>query len=176
MGQAGIFPSPGLVSSRGMVAVAGVGPAVVGGRVPATVVGVVVGGVVLGPVVDARRGTVLATVGFVVAGALVVGGPVTGSVVAGASVVVVLMTCPAARPLRAPPANAAKAHTNMTATARARALPAGDPAMRGDDTRRCLLVRSLSPSPTLNSSGAATSTPRPALIGRQHGSAEVRWR
>ena len=69
IGHAGIFPSPGLVSSRGMVAVAGVGPAVVGGRVPATVVGVVVGGVVLGPVVDARRGTVLATVGLVVAGA-----------------------------------------------------------------------------------------------------------
>ena len=120
MGQAGIFPSPGLVSSRGMVAVAGVGPAVVGGRVPATVVGVVVGGVVLGPVVDARRGTVLATVGFVVADALVVGGLVTCSVVAGASVVGGMVICPAARVEKAPPANAAEAHRNTTAKARAR--------------------------------------------------------
>lgn len=72
-GQAGILPSPGRVSSTGMVESAGAGPAVVGGRVPATVVGTVEGGVVGGPVVVARRAVVL-TVGRVVAGALVVGG------------------------------------------------------------------------------------------------------
>src|SRR4051794_41968807 len=62
-GQAGILPSPGRVSATGIVDRAGAGPAVVGGRVPATVVGTVVGGVVLGPVVDDRRGTVLAPLG-----------------------------------------------------------------------------------------------------------------
>src|SRR5438067_782862 len=48
-GQAGIFPSPGRVSSTGSVDSAGAGPAVVGGRVPATVVGTVDGGLVEGP-------------------------------------------------------------------------------------------------------------------------------
>ena len=78
-GQAGIFPSPGLVSSTGIVERAGVGPAVVGGSVPATVVGTVVGGVVLGPLVDDRRGVVRATVGRVVA-ALLDGGEVVAAV------------------------------------------------------------------------------------------------
>jgi hypothetical protein len=87
-GQAGILPSPGRVSSTGTVERAGAGPAVVGGRVPATVVGTVGAGVVLGPVVDARRGTVLATVGRVVAGARVVGGAVGASVGAGVASVV----------------------------------------------------------------------------------------
>ncbi|MBV8981477.1 MAG: hypothetical protein JO086_11300 [Acidimicrobiia bacterium] len=67
IGQAGIFPSPGRVSSTGMVEGPAPGPAVVGGRVPATVVGTVDGGVVLGPVVGDLRGTVRATVGRVVA-------------------------------------------------------------------------------------------------------------
>ena len=91
-GQAGIFPSPGRVSSTGRVERAGAAPAVVGGRVPATVVGTVLGGVVLGPVVDTRRGTVLVTGGRVVAGALVVGGAVGLSVGAGVASVVGVLT------------------------------------------------------------------------------------
>src|SRR5204863_5121477 len=62
-GQAGIFPSPGRVSSTGRVDRAGAGPPVVGGSVPATVVGTAVVGVVLGPLLDDRRGVVRATVG-----------------------------------------------------------------------------------------------------------------
>jgi hypothetical protein len=88
-GQAGIFPSPGRVSSTGIVDSAGAGPAVVGGSVPATVVGTVEGGVVDGPLVVERR-TVLGTVGRVVAGVLVVGAAVGAgaAVVAGVASVV----------------------------------------------------------------------------------------
>lgn len=127
-GQAGIFPSPGRVSSTGIVDRAGDGPAVVGGNVPATVVGTVEGGVVGGPLVDERR-TVLGTVGRVVAGAFVVGGAVGGAaVVAGvASVVGVVGIWAAARAHKNPPVRAAIAHRHTTAT--------------GRDTRRCLPLR-----------------------------------
>lgn len=125
MGQAGILPSPGRVSSTpGMVDGPAAGPAVVGGRVPATVVGTVEGGVVLGPVVDDRRGTVRATVGRVVAAwGLVVAtvGGVVGAVVCSVGVVT---TWAAARAHRIPPPSAAIAHRHTTAT--------------GRDTRRCL--------------------------------------
>jgi len=130
-GHAGILPSPGRVSSTGMVDRAGAFPAVVGGNVPATVVGTVVGGVVLGPVVDDRRGTVRATVGRVVAGSAV--GGVVGAVVAGAAVVGSVVTnCgvtvwPAARAESAPPPSAASAQKHTTAT--------------GLDTSKCLLRR-----------------------------------
>jgi len=132
-GQAGILPSPGRVSATGIIDRAGAGPAVVGGRVPATVVGTVVGGVVLGPVVDDRRGTVLATVGRVVTARAVVGvvcatvGDVLGSV--GGSVVpnCGVTTWAAARAQRTPPPNAASAQRQTTATGRdtCRCLPAG---------------------------------------------------
>jgi len=122
-GQAGIFPSPGRVSSTGIVDSAGAGPAVVGGRVPATVVGTVGGGLVDGPLVDDRR-TVLATVGRVVAG-LVVGGAVCGSVEASVVGEVGTVTWAPARVQRAPPTKAASAHRKTTAT--------------GRDTRTCLL-------------------------------------
>jgi len=125
-GQAGILPSPGRVSSTGTVERAGAGPTVVGGRVPATVVGTVLGGIVLTAVVDTRRGTVLATVGRVVAGAPVVGA-VGASVGAGvASVVGVLTTWATARAQSAPPASDTIAHRHTTAA--------------GRDTRRCLLA------------------------------------
>ena len=124
-GQAGILPSPGRVSSTGIVDEPGAGPAVVGGSVPATVVGTVVGGVVLGPVVDDRRGVVRATVGGVVAARLD-GGAVGAAVGAGvASVVGTVTTWAAARVHRSPPARAASAHRKTTAA--------------GRDTRKCLL-------------------------------------
>jgi hypothetical protein len=119
-GQAGIFPSPGRVSSTGMVDEAGAGPAVVGGSVPATVVGTVVGGVVLGPVVDDRRGVVRATVGLVVAALVVVGADVVATVEAVVASVVGVggITWAPARAHTAPPARAASAHRKTTATGR----------------------------------------------------------
>ncbi|HEV3352560.1 MAG TPA: DoxX family protein [Acidimicrobiales bacterium] len=109
-----------------MVERAGPGPAVVGGSVPATVVGAVLGGVVLGPLVEERR-TVLGTVGRVVAALAVVAGAVGGSVLADvASVVGVVTIWAAARAQRAPPARAASPQRHTTAT--------------GRDTRRCLLA------------------------------------
>ena len=131
-GHPGIFPSPGRVSSTGMVETAGAAPAVVGGSVPATVVGAVLGGVVDGPEVDDRRGTVLATVGRVVAGRVVggsvgaaVGASVSGDVGSVVTPICGATTWAAAWTLRAPPARAAIAHRPTTAAAR--------------DTRRCLL-------------------------------------
>ena len=124
-GQAGILPSPGRVSSTGSVDRTGALPAVVGGRVPATVVGTVVGGVVLGPVVDTRRGTVLATVGPVVTARADVGVVCAAVVGVVASVVGVVTIWAAARAQRTPPQSAASAHRQTMET--------------GRDTRRCLL-------------------------------------
>jgi len=62
-------------------------PAVVGGNVPATVVGTVDGGVVLGPLVEGRRTSVVrGTVRRVVAGAVL--GSVGGAVKTGGAAVV----------------------------------------------------------------------------------------
>ena len=123
IGQAGILPSPGRVSSTGMVDGPAAGPAVVGGRVPATVVGTVDGGVVL-PVVDDRLGTVRATVGRVVAAWGLVVATVWGEVGAVVCSVGVVTTWAAARAHTTPPPSAASVHSNTTAT--------------GRDTRRCL--------------------------------------
>jgi len=88
LGQAGILPSPGRVSSVAIVTWTGATPGCGGGSVPATVVGGVGGGVVATLVVLGRRATVRGTVAPVVAGA--VGGAAVGgglAVVAGTSVV-----------------------------------------------------------------------------------------
>jgi hypothetical protein len=141
MGQAGIFPSPGRVSSTVVVDGAGAGPAVVGGSVPATVVGVVEGGEVLVPrLVEGRRGTVRVT-GVVVAGAADVGGWVTGPVVTGPSVVGVVTTWPAARPVRGTATSAPKTQRPTTASARRRSPSTLELGIGVGDTSRCLLVR-----------------------------------
>jgi hypothetical protein len=88
IGQAGIFPSPGREPS-GVVGGGGAAPAVVGGRVPATVVGAVLGGVVLDRrVVGTRRRVVRGAVGAVMVAGAAVGGVVAAVVGAWVSSVV----------------------------------------------------------------------------------------